>query len=578
MMDAGLKTAFTAGYERVCAWADLLDQINVFPVADADTGRNLVISLAPLHGIDGDIDSIVRQLLMSATGNSGNIANSFFSGFLEGDLSKGMLSAGRSGRNRAWHTVMDPQPGTMLTVFDEFVDHFKIPSRNNKDKFYLSLIDRLKKAVHSTSDVLPTNKAAGVVDAGALGIYIFMEGFFSTLVGEGAAFRPVTETFQGKLTILSSFKADTEDRFCVDTVLVPGADSETSLKKLSEIGDSIVVMRDSENLKIHFHTNKRAAAREHLQELGRVIQWSEEGMGPQIKSAKMSTTHAAVRIVTDAAGSVTRQDAREHAMTLLDSYIIIDGKRLPETLVSPAKLYRSMRKGLRVTTAQASVFERRQRYRSIISRYRQALYLCVGSIYTGNFETVTTWKKRNDPEDGLTVVDTLSASGRLGIVALAVARYANQGHNLEKVVRFSQIAVEQSREYVFLDRLKYLVAGGRLSKKKGFMGDLLNLKPVISLTDEGAVKAGTVRNRGQQLEFALEKLNAAPLQTDALSIMLEYTDNRQWVEKNVWGEIRDRYPSAHVILQPLSLTSGAHMGPGAWGVAFLSLPGQVLPI
>ncbi len=74
-MDAGLKTAFTAGYERVCAWADLLDQINVFPVADADTGRNLVISLAPLHGIDSDIDSIVRQLLMSATGNSGNIVD-----------------------------------------------------------------------------------------------------------------------------------------------------------------------------------------------------------------------------------------------------------------------------------------------------------------------------------------------------------------------------------------------------------------------------------------------------------------------------------------------------------------------
>jgi len=248
-----------------------------------------------------------------------------------------------------------------------------------------------------------------------------------------------------------------------------------------------------------------------------------------------------------------------------------------------------MRQGLRVTTAQASVFERRQRYHSIISRYRQALYLCVGSVYTGNFENVITWKETNDPENCLIVVDTQSASGRLGIVALAVARYANQGHNMEKVVRFSKIAVKQSREYVFLDRLKYLAAGGRLSKKKGFMGDLLNLKPVITLTakkkgfmgdllnlkpvitltDEGAVKAGTVRNRGQQLEFALEKLNAAALQTDALSIMLEYSDNLQWVEKNILMEIQDRYPSAHVILQPLSLTSGAHMGPGAWGVAFL---------
>jgi dihydroxyacetone kinase-like predicted kinase len=79
-MDPLLQDAFATGYERLAAWADLLDEINVYPVADADTGRNLTISLAPLHRMDVSVETTVRKLLVSATGNSGNIAAGFFAG------------------------------------------------------------------------------------------------------------------------------------------------------------------------------------------------------------------------------------------------------------------------------------------------------------------------------------------------------------------------------------------------------------------------------------------------------------------------------------------------------------------
>ncbi len=102
-----------------------------------------------------------------------------------------------------------------------------------------------------------------------------------------------------------------------------------------------------------------------------------------------------------------------------------------------------------------------------------------------------------------------------------------------------------------------------------FLGDLFHMKPVISPTAEGAVKAGTVRDKDEQLKFALEKLEKGLGQNTRPLIMLEYSDNRQWVENNVLGEIKSRYASAEIILQPLSLTSGAHMGPGTWAVAFL---------
>lgn len=569
-MDPQLRTALTIGYERLSAWSDLLDQINVFPVADADTGRNLMISLAPLHRSDAPTETILHRLLVSATGNSGNIAACFFAGFVAENPSKDICRAIKIGRERAWQAISDPKPGTILTVFDTLLLAFESAPAEPLPATYPSLIDRLEESVHSTAETLPELKAAGVVDAGALGMFIFIEGFLSCLAGEENGFRPITETFRHKLKPPLACETGAVKGFCVDTLVEIDKNGDSSLKKLAPYGNSLVVQREPERLKIHLHTEKQEAFRKQLEEMGRVVQWSTTDLRRPLGSRSDSDKPPAIHIVTDAAGSITRQDAVRMGVTLLDSYIVVGDKALPETLIDPAEIYALMRRGVRVTTAQASVFERHQRYQSIISRYGTALYLCVGSVYTGNFREAAAWKENNDPDNRLTVIDTGLASGRLGIVALATARHAGRIDRAEEVMRFAADAVRRSGEYIFLDRLQYLVAGGRLSKTKGYLGDFFHLKPVISPKADGAVKVGTVRNQGEQIEFALEKL-AKDLEPDAGSlILLEYSDNRQWVEDTVLREIENRYPSAEIVLQPLSLTSGVHMGPGTWGVAFLA--------
>ena len=568
-MDPQLRAALTIGYERLSAWSDLLDQINVFPVADADTGRNLMISLAPLHRSDAPTETILHRLLVSATGNSGNIAACFFAGFVAENPSKDICRAIKIGRERAWQAISDPKPGTILTVFDTLLLAFESAPVEALTAMYPSLIDRLEESIHSTAEILPELKAAGVVDAGALGMFIFMEGFFSCLAGGENGFRPITETFRHKLKPPLACETGAVKGFCVDTLVEIDKNGDSSLKKLAPYGNSLVVQREPERLKIHLHTVHHEAVRRQLEGMGRVVQWSATDMGRPSGSRSASDKPPAIHIVTDAAGSITRQDAARLGMTLLDSYIVFGDKALPETLIDPAEIYALMRRGVRVTTAQASAFERHQRFQSIISRYGTALYLCVGSVYTGNYREAAAWKENNDPDNRLTVIDTGLASGRLGIVTLATARYAGRADRAEEVVRFAAAAVRRSAEYVFLDRLQYLVAGGRLSKTKGYFGDLFHLKPVISPTADGAIKAGTVRNQGEQLEFVLEKL-AKDLEPDAGSlILLEYSDNRQWVEDTVLREIENRYPSAEIVLQPLSLTSGVHMGPGTWGVAYM---------
>ena len=107
-----------------------------------------------------------------------------------------------------------------------------------------------------------------------------------------------------------------------------------------------------------------------------------------------------------------------------------------------------------------------------------------------------------------------------------------------------------------------------MSRAGGFVGDLLHMKPVISPTPAGVKKAGMVRNARSQLALAQEKLALEAAGWEKTMILLQYSDNREWVSEVVQGEIRARFPQAEIAVVPLSLTAGVHMGPGTWSVAF----------
>ena len=228
-----------------------------------------------------------------------------------------------------------------------------------------------------------------------------------------------------------------------------------------------------------------------------------------------------------------------------------------------------MKKGVKVSTSQASVYERHQFYQSVLERFEKVLYLCVGSAFTGNYQTANQWMKEHNKQDSFLIMDTGAASGRLGTIALATARYLAETNDIKKTVVFARKAVSACEEYIFLDKLQYLAAGGRLSKTSAMFGDMLNVKPVVSPLPEGVKKAGTAKNQEDQVKFALKKLDASLKDDSHALIMLEYSDNKNWVNGTVKKRIEELYPDAEIILQPLSLTSGAHMGPGTWAIAFL---------
>ncbi len=562
-----LGKSFAAGYACLAAWADLLDRINVYPVADGDTGTNLRISLAPFRDLQENSSTTHALLARCATGNSGNIAAAFFREFCLAQSFSELAEKAASGREKAWQAIATPCAGTMLSVFDSLA--LVLAAHDQLETISLPLGLELQRAVAATSQLLPDLKKAGVVDSGALGMYIFFDGFFNHLTGQKEDSRSILEIFAGKLVISSSYQPTFTDCYCVDVVMQV-ADRHAAVKEsIAALGESVVVVEDESILKVHIHSPDPEQLRGRLGSFGDIVHWSAAEIDQERKKQPGgAAVKSLLHIVTDSAGSITRELAARYGITLLDSYIIIGDNSRPESLYSPDELYPLMRAGQKITTAQASNFERHQHYRSICQQFGRCLYVCVGSAFTGNYAAAMAWKKDHDPDNLLTVIDTGAASGRLSLIALLIAHKAQNAGREDEIIDFVQEAMTACHEYVFIDQLKYLVAGGRVSKASGFLGDLLSMKPVISPTSDGVRKLGVVHSRNGQLAFAMARLRERFEQSAAPLIMLQYSDNKEWVAGTVEKRVRELLLQAHILLLPLSLTSGVHMGPGTWSIAF----------
>ena len=569
-MHETLVKALFAGYERIVAWADILDRINVYPVPDGDTGRNLVMTLSALRDPWHDEERLCREILLTARGNSGNIVARFLAGFLKcGELSS-LPASVEAGRDLAYQAVADPHPGTMLSLFDTFAESLKANPPESSSAWVDAVSHDLEASVKATTQQLQELREAGVVDSGALGMLVFFDPLLRILAGREMRDSSFTEGLKNFFSLSGTLKERKHQGYCLDVVLKLGQEEQAVMGRLMQVGESVVAMPEGDCLKIHLHTLDREGVKQRLVSHGSILTWAEDDLAEQTLHFSKPEKQPAIHIMTDAAGSMTRQAARCLGVTLLNSYITVGSRCFPESYLNSSHLFAAMKGGVPAFTSQASMAERHECYNKVLKLYDRVLYLCVGSYYTGNYRSAMAWKAENDPEGRMIVVDTGLASGRLGLAARATAELSLSAGSPSEVVTFARSAIREVQEYLFLDRLQFLAAGGRMSKSGAFFGDMLRIKPIVSPYPDGVRKMGVARNKEEQRRFAFDRLEQGLAKDRGATLLLEYTDNREWLETEIKPEIEARFPRARVIMQIVSMTSAVHMGPGTWGIAFLS--------
>ena len=317
----GARAAIEASRRRI-------DDLNVYPVPDGDTGTNLTLtvrSIAEALSADGPDDraalakEISRAALMGARGNSGVILSQIVRGATESLAeSDDLAKAFRSASDAAYRAVKKPVEGTMLTAIRSMAD----AAEHGAD--LAGIIARGDDAVLQTRDQLPVLKEAGVVDAGAAGLVEIVRGIHSALTGASLAAPAVAEEPLGLDAIHQELSPY---RYCtVFVVEGNGLDGDELESELERLGDSLLVVGDSSALKVHVHTDDPGRALSLGVARGAIAGVEIANMHAQTRQREERLLHS---VPTESATAAVAVSAGAGNRALFESLgaIVVDGGR-----------------------------------------------------------------------------------------------------------------------------------------------------------------------------------------------------------------------------------------------------------
>ena len=268
---------FLAGAKNLEVKKEWINELNVFPVPDGDTGTNMTLTIMSavkeVNNLeDVQMTSLAKAIssgsLRGARGNSGVILSQLLRGFTKGirDLEEldavALARAVDKGVETAYKAVMKPKEGTILTVARGVADKALELAEDAEDlqTFLEDVLEEGRRVLAKTPDMLPVLKEAGVVDSGGQGLMVVLEGAFDAFMG-----KEVDLTFDGGesakvVKITPQAEADIKFGYCTEFIIVLNkeftAEDEVDFKAyLSSLSDSIVCVADDEVVKIHVHTN-----------------------------------------------------------------------------------------------------------------------------------------------------------------------------------------------------------------------------------------------------------------------------------------------------------------------------------
>ena len=293
-----------SGAANLKAHAKEINDLNVFPIPDGDTGDNMLMTM--MGGVHHDTSNceplcemanrVSSGMLLSARGNSGVILSQFFEGIKNGFAglqtadTKEIGEAFQQGVKQAYGSVMTPTEGTILTVVREATEYACEQNTDTPEAFLNAFIDEAKRSLARTPELLPVLKKAGVVDSGAAGLIYIVDGMMRAVIGEDIAdFSEVSE--QTQELDLDAFNEDSvlEFGYCTELLVrlqnaktdISSFDVKVITDYLQTIGDSIVTVRNGSIVKLHVHTMTPQKVLDFCQRYGEFLKVKIENMSLQ---------------------------------------------------------------------------------------------------------------------------------------------------------------------------------------------------------------------------------------------------------------------------------------------------------
>ncbi len=317
MNGALFKNAVISGANSITSSKSKIDDLNIFPVPDGDTGTNMSMTInsavAELKNLDSESIYIVAKktasaMLRGARGNSGVITSLLFRGFYKGlpedsdtASAEDIVSAFGCGVEAAYGAVTAPAEGTILTVAREAYEAGKAYIEGSDEptlaEAWRSMVEGARASLLRTPELLPVLKKAGVVDAGGMGLCLIMEGMLSVICGGEIV--PIENDMELADDIrddvffkkaAAQFDQEINFTYCTEFIVTrdPRCKKEPAELRayLETIGDCVVVVDDEEIIKVHVHTEEPGNALQAGLAFGSLLTVKIENMKEQHKNVK----------------------------------------------------------------------------------------------------------------------------------------------------------------------------------------------------------------------------------------------------------------------------------------------------
>lgn len=567
---------------------DYLNGINVFPVADNDTGTNMALTLQSVAegaiscreaSISAMSQCLAESAIMGARGNSGAILAQFFQGLSESFKGKRTASvqnfaeAAEQAKTCAYDAISEPKEGTILTVIGDWAERIKGQCSESEDfrEVLKEGFDEAQRSLKETPAKMKLLSKAGVVDAGAQGFVHMLEGVLH-FIESGKIYRGVgIGTNAGARAKIDKAPQDITFQFCTEC-LVDG--DEIPRKKLREelsaIGNSLIVAGSSERVRIHIHTNEPQKVYETCGKYGKVFQQKQDDMRNQHEKAYGNGAVSKIALVTDSSCDLTSEYLIRHNIQMVPVQLAF-GKDtyIDKITITPKEFYRILAESQHYPkTSQPTPGDYLKTYDELWGHYEQAVSIHLSGAVSGTLQAAHTAAKTIE-QHKIRVLDSRSVSVGLGLIVVEAAKAIDEGCDIEEVVKRAERAIRNVRLFIHFATVEYLIRGGRISKSRGLFAKVLNLRPILTLDEQGrAVTVAKVFGEKAGMKKTMQLVCESAMGKRNLRFAVAHANAP---EKADWyvQKIKRQFEVNDVMVVNVSPALGAHAGPGAAGVAFL---------
>jgi DegV family protein with EDD domain len=580
-----LYHAFLAGGNAVIQDQNYLNKINVFPVPDSDTGTNLASTMRSIasrarasHSIKTTLSSIADAALVGARGNSGLIFAQYIYGISKEVQNEPKLSTKTFAESvkravqYAYKSIVTPVEGTMITLIHDWAD--AVFEHHHKTTDFVELLSyshlAAERSLKDTPKKLAVLARAGVVDAGAKGFVDFLEGVLNFIKKGSLKDIPKAKTPWVDTEVrVHSARSSVRKRFCTEAMILG---KNLDLEKIQEVaqplGESTIVAGSEEKIRIHTHTDDPAGLFSRLSRFGAIAEIKADDMLRQYEANH--ARKSPIALVTDSSCDLPQAFIDDHQIHILPFQLSFgDSLYLDKITIHPPEFYSELKSNKNMPkTSQPSLATVQNLLSFLASHYESVIVITISDKLTGIYGQFV--KAASElPDKKISVLNSKHISASLGLIVQRAAEAIRQGKAHDEIVRQAEEWISKTRVVVDVHTLKYFVRGGRVSRMKGLMAGVLQLKPIIALDSEGAVEnLAKAFGRGDRMKKILRTIGKLTEGKRIWNYAIVHAQNpdRAKVYEEKLSRMLQRKPAFTLDVSPII---GVHSGIGSLAIALM---------